>query len=95
MKVSKDYFCDGVFLGQVETIVETIEGVFNGTEEEWAGCTSHSDPRITWEEEPEEGWVYKDFSFRRIAYVVDDLFCGANGREELEAMGETIEEGDY
>jgi hypothetical protein len=57
MLVSKDYYtCDDA--------VVTIEGVFDGTEAEWDGCTSHTDKRIEWEQEPEDGWVYKDFSFR-------------------------------
>lgn len=58
MRVSKDYYSED------EDEIVTVEGMFKGTEEEWEDCISHSDPRITWEEEPEEGWVYKDFSFR-------------------------------
>lgn len=56
--VSKDYYS--------EDEIVTVEGVFNGTEEEWADCVSHTDQMIEWEMQPEENWNYKDFSFRQI-----------------------------
>jgi len=59
MKVLKDYICE-------DGKVETITGIFNGTDAEWDGCTSTIDSRIEWEDEPEESWVYKDFSFQKV-----------------------------